>query len=236
MSNKPGNEISQYVGNQIKLYRKNKKMTQEQLALRINKSKATLSKYESGVIVVDVETLHDIAQALQISAGNLLGGAAPVPKYSGNSERLSSLYVYFLDDRGTKVRQSFMEITESAQGPIATMYCDAEANDKSKSTIIYIGEILITETVISFHLISTTNHLDQLYFTSLRPFLNQAPFIVGMCLGLNFAPICPVCFKAVLTYQKSYDENLNLELLQLNPLELKAFRKTSRYCLESFPL
>ena len=40
--------------------------TIEQFSAMINKSKATLSKYENGAITIDIETLYEISQALDI--------------------------------------------------------------------------------------------------------------------------------------------------------------------------
>ena len=58
--------FSYFVGQRIKKYRKSRGYTIEQFSAMINKSKATLSKYENGAITIDIETLYDIAQALDI--------------------------------------------------------------------------------------------------------------------------------------------------------------------------
>ena len=47
-------------------------MTLEALAAVICKSKSTVSKYENGEIPVDIETLYEIASALQIHVEQLL--------------------------------------------------------------------------------------------------------------------------------------------------------------------
>lgn len=44
--------LSSQIGKRIKLYRKQQKMTLEDLAACINRSKATVSKYECGAIVL----------------------------------------------------------------------------------------------------------------------------------------------------------------------------------------
>ena len=58
--------FSYFVGQRIKKYRKSRGYTIEQFSTMINKSKATLSKYENGAITIDIETLYEIAQALDI--------------------------------------------------------------------------------------------------------------------------------------------------------------------------
>ncbi|HBD64518.1 MAG TPA: XRE family transcriptional regulator, partial [Clostridiales bacterium] len=61
------NELLKYVGSQIKMFRKIKKLTIDDLAKMIGKSKSTVSKYESGEIAIDIATLYDIASALNTS-------------------------------------------------------------------------------------------------------------------------------------------------------------------------
>ena len=65
-------DIKQYVGNRIKTLRKEQKLTLQQLADMIHKSRATVSKYENGEISIDVETLQDIAEALDTDVNQLV--------------------------------------------------------------------------------------------------------------------------------------------------------------------
>ena len=46
-------------------------MTLQDLADAIHKSRATICKYENGEISVDVETLYEISQVLQVSISQL---------------------------------------------------------------------------------------------------------------------------------------------------------------------
>ena len=63
-----------YVGEQIRKYRKAGKMTLQDLADAIHKSRATVCKYENGDISVDIETLYEISQILQVSMSQLTTG------------------------------------------------------------------------------------------------------------------------------------------------------------------
>ena len=58
--------ISQHVGSRIRMYRKMRGLTIQQLADQIHKSRASVSKYETGEITLDIETLHEISQVLQV--------------------------------------------------------------------------------------------------------------------------------------------------------------------------
>ena len=64
-------ERSIETGKKIRYFRTGKNMTLEELAAAVCKSKATLSKYEKGEIVIDIETLYEIADALEIHIDQL---------------------------------------------------------------------------------------------------------------------------------------------------------------------
>lgn len=61
------------IGNNIKTYRKKKKITQKEMALHIDKSERTVQKYESGELEPNIETLNKIARALNVSILELIG-------------------------------------------------------------------------------------------------------------------------------------------------------------------
>lgn len=62
------------IGKNIKKYRKERKMTQQQLADAINKSKSTIEKYEADKIKsISFDTLGNIATALQVPVDILCG-------------------------------------------------------------------------------------------------------------------------------------------------------------------
>ena len=65
-------QISKHIGGRIRNHRKNQGMTLQQLADLIHKSRATLSKYETGELPVDVETLYDIAAALHVDVTQIM--------------------------------------------------------------------------------------------------------------------------------------------------------------------
>ena len=65
-------EISIQIGERIRSSRKNRDMTLADLSGIIHKSKSTISKYERGEIAIDIETLYEIAAALDVHVEQLL--------------------------------------------------------------------------------------------------------------------------------------------------------------------
>lgn len=74
----------------IKLQRKAKGMSQEELAAKLNVVRQTLSKWENGLSVPDAEMLIRIAEALDTSVSELLGESCPS---ESNSDTLKILAV-----------------------------------------------------------------------------------------------------------------------------------------------
>ena len=60
------------LGDKIKLYRENKKMTQNDIANILNVSPATVSKYESSALEPNIESLKRLAELFEVSIDELL--------------------------------------------------------------------------------------------------------------------------------------------------------------------
>jgi transcriptional regulator with XRE-family HTH domain len=64
-------ETLRLIGLRVQLFRKQKHITQEELASRINKSKDTVSNIERGLAFARIETLIDICNELEIELKDL---------------------------------------------------------------------------------------------------------------------------------------------------------------------
>lgn len=57
----------------IKHFRKAKGLSQEEIAIKLNVVRQTISKWEKGLSVPDADVLIHMAELLDVSVGNLLG-------------------------------------------------------------------------------------------------------------------------------------------------------------------
>lgn len=74
------------LGNNIRVQRKKKKLTQKQLAEIIGCSMEHLSHIENGVRHIQLEMLNDVCECLDVSIEDLLRGAIDVQIRSGNPQ------------------------------------------------------------------------------------------------------------------------------------------------------
>lgn len=63
----------------IKALRKTKRLTQDELAIRLNVVRQTISKWEKGLSVPDAEMLQKIAEVFEVDVSQLLG--SPINQY-----------------------------------------------------------------------------------------------------------------------------------------------------------
>lgn len=68
----------------LKRIRKEKSMTQEELAIKVHVARQTVSKWEKGLSIPDVDLLQRIAEALDVEVSELLG--AQVPREENRNE------------------------------------------------------------------------------------------------------------------------------------------------------
>jgi transcriptional regulator with XRE-family HTH domain len=77
------------IGENIKAIRKNKGMTQEELAIKLNVARQTISKWEKGLSVPDAELVQKISEILDVDIKQLLGTEIHVEK--GSNELVEQL-------------------------------------------------------------------------------------------------------------------------------------------------
>ena len=104
--------LNQHIGNRIRFYRTRRKLSQEQLAMKIFKSKSTLSKYESGKIPIDIETLYLIASELEVEMSALVDYPIPsktqLPLYRDPFNNSDRIYMYYFDGRSNRTTKTLI--------------------------------------------------------------------------------------------------------------------------------
>ena len=203
-------EFTYHVGQQIRKYRKAGKITLQQLADEIHKSRATVCKYENGEISVDIETLYEISQVLQVSMAQLTTYQAPEDRLVGNALELSNknpffqakkLYFYFYDGRYQRMKDGIIDIYDKQEDSgcyEATLsICTVSATGRS-SEIFYTGKVLYSDMLIRFSFVNQYNPLEEDLLYIFNP-LERRDFTVGLLCGISSADLMPCAFKCLIT-------------------------------------
>lgn len=200
-------------------------MTIENLSSIINKSISTVSKYESGIISIDIETLLDIAKALDVDICRLVDYPTKLPVVSvlpGNPYGTSILYLYQYDGRVKRIVRSLLQFVpdEMKDGINATLYLNIPSFEEyNQCKYIYKGPVYCYDSVIHFILSNPFNSSGRVAISTINPYwldhLNSPtrPFW-GVLIGISLHPFGPFASKVLLSKTpREENEELKAQLL-----------------------
>lgn len=217
-----------HIGAQIRRYRRAAGLTVEALAQAVHKSKSTVSKYETGEISLDVETLLEIADALHVSPGILLQRGDSLsrqqPQECGFSHRE---FLYFYDGRKRRISRSAMEHYFTDQTGVfhAMLFYDTptlQAPEECAS--LYSGEMTQHGLISCYTLRNQKNVVEQVLIYSIDS-LEQRQYKSVVLLGLSSYSFAPVLMKALVFPSPCKEDADFIKDLLLTKEELRLARK-----------
>ena len=225
--------INTHVGKMIRKYRKAANLTLQQLADAIHKSRATICKYENGDISIDIETLYEISQVLQVSVpqltdiGRLQAEADHSSAYAARKSpffQAKMLYFYFYDGRYKRMKDGVINIHEKEENGSyrATLsICSVSGNGRSSESY-YNGSVLYSDMLIRFSFVNQYNPLEFRTHTD------------GLLCGISSADLMPCAFKCLVALEK---QELNEELrkhLLFTKTELQRWKKLNMLLIDNY--
>ena len=216
--------FSYHVGQRIKKYRKSRGYTIEQFSAMINKSKATLSKYENGTITIDIETLYDIAQALNIDLKCFIDYQPPVfhqeQVLAGNFYfNTPQAYMYYFDGRIHQLVRSLLRFSPAVDGEgiDVILYMGVESfDDPDQCQHLFTGEMKPYDTITHMVLHNQINAAEKMYICMLNPMQTRTP-AVGMLSGIGSSPFfAPVALKVLISKDLLEENDRLLDTVKLD--------------------
>ncbi|MBE6895247.1 MAG: helix-turn-helix transcriptional regulator [Ruminococcaceae bacterium] len=237
-------DIKQYVGSRIKALRKEQKMTLQQLADLIHKSRASVSKYENGEISIDVETLQDIAQALDCDINQLIDYRSKKTTHTPQPRELNGkspfyqadrLYFYYFDGRSNRLKDGVIDIhkDENDMGQYdASFHISYVTADGRSSKNYYSGKAVYSDMLIRFSFVNQYNTLEEDLLYIFNP-LEPRDFTEGLLCGISSADLMPCAFKCIVTLTpQPLDDRLKQHLL-ITPQELRRWQKLNMLIVDN---
>lgn len=232
------NGINARVGARIRLYRRAKKLTLIQLSAMIHKSKATLSKYETGDIAIDVETLYDIAAALDIRIEQLLDQRTFTHGEAHGEScaffQQSRIYVYFYDGRIGRCVKNVLQLDRATEPCTAVFYLDVPSFDDdalSSCRSLYYGTAEYFDAVTNFSLDNQTNRMEHASLCAVNP-IDRVEQVQGMLTGISRYPMLPVSLKCILSPVPLMIDDALMEKLILSRWDMKLIRRLNMFAVE----
>ncbi|WP_304507773.1 helix-turn-helix domain-containing protein [Anaerotignum sp.] len=237
-------EVSIHVGKRIRLYRKMKKLTIEIFAGMINKSKATVSKYENGDISIDIETLFSIADALNISVNQLVDYENPAALNEVDGDAFAKrrtgktrYYLYFYDGRRGRIVKNIIEVQGVGENGVydANFYADIEDYSNCYNCkFLYHGTMRKFDALTNFNFENQNNKVEQVFLYAINSFTHNKS-MVGMLSGLSTQPILPAAFKVLLSPDIMEESEEMKEQLVITKEDMKQVKKLNMFVINQNP-
>lgn len=230
-------EVSVHVGKRIRLYRKMKNMTIEVFAGLINKSKATVSKYENGDIAIDIETLFIIAQALDISVNQLIDYDKKIEDTEERAETgvkrygKNRLYFYFYDGRRSRIVRNVIDVRSAGESGTyhADLYADIEDYSNCyKCKYLYHGIMRRYDTFTNFHFENQNNKMERVFLYAINSF-SPSGRMIGMFSGLSTQPMLPVSFKFLISPDMMEENEELIDILRFSKEDIRTIKKMNMF-------
>lgn len=227
-------QINREVGKKIRSIRKYKGLSVEELGNHIFKSKATVSKYESGDISIDLSTLYAIAKALNVQVEQLLYVEPSKPSplidhlpatFFRNSTRF---YSYFYDGRNNKLIRCVVDILAQTEGNgyKTMLYMNVKDFDHYlQCENSYAGYTEHYDTLTTLILTNQATPLEKLTINILASFL-ESEQKWGLMSGVSFRPFMPIALKMLFSRTPLPE---NQELIQELKISKDDIRKMKLY-------
>jgi transcriptional regulator with XRE-family HTH domain len=225
-------EISIEIGKRVRNLRKKRKMTIEELSKIINKSKATVSKYEKGEIVTDIVTLYDIADALQVHVEQLLYCKPERTRISAQSKNpaffsgLSQFYSYVFDGRTNRIiRCVFDVLSESGESRYKIMmymnFKDYENYQNCENT--YWGYIEHYDALTNILMKNQDTPMEQVTASILASFLDSDTKW-GLFFGISSRPMMPIAVKMLFSKKMLKEDETLIKMLKVSKEDIRLLK------------
>lgn len=228
-------ELDKTIGGNIRLYRRANHITLEELAGRIHKSKATLGKYEQGTISMDINTLWEIATALQIEPEQLLKNLHPTSasELTGGTPASGRQYLYVYDGRAKRILRSLLAggVSQEENPPLTLFYDVPDFDQLHKCRTLYYGRRQRQDMVVNYYFKNQSNGVERVTITLMRS-LELEGRGTGLMTGLSARRLLPVCVKCILSNEVLEEDDTLIQSLLLTKEDLHLTRKNNMFMVE----
>ena len=225
--------VQEHVGKRIHLYRKKQNLTLQQVAYLMGKTPSTISKYEKGAISIDIGSLYQLAEILNVNAEQLLDYQPETRHKTSNFalkgffslRRTYHLYQYFAPMR--RIIRSVLEISSegSENSAKVTLYYDVpNPGEYTLANFIYRGQISTYDSFATIHVKNDFALHDDVYFYIKSP-LWIRNVTTGFMLSYSQTMGMPSVAKIVFSATPLEENEPLLHTLNLNTKDIQSMLK-----------
>lgn len=225
-------EVNKSVGEKIRNFRKVRKLTLGSLSEAIHKSASTLSKYEKGEIPIDVETLYEIADALEVDVESLLlirkrtsriVTSSASPTLFGGIRRF---YSYLFDGRNNSIMRSVFDVGAEISPGLnkIMMYMNfKDFGNYQMCETTYWGYMEHFDALTHISLTNEDSPIEKASVQILAAYLDS-DLKWGLWNGLSSRPVMPIATKMLLSRNVLKEDDALTAKLKINRDDVRLLR------------
>lgn len=186
-------------GRQIRIYRQAMGLSLREFADKIHKSKATVSKYENGLISVDLETFFEIADVLGVAPWKLMAGPESSAE-SGAGGRIYRMYLYSYARRGSAITKSVLDHyqDEDDQVQVTFFYNVPSFEALEKCRGMYEGTMSKEGPILNYQFVNRRNSTEHTFLCCLESLDNNG-YNMGLLSSISYTDMTPNAIKVILS-------------------------------------
>lgn len=229
--------MNEIVGNNLRKFRLAHGYTLDTLARQIHKSRSTLSKYEKGLISIDVNTIAEIADIFRIPAAEILAFPCEDEILPEKQGFLNRQYVYAYDGKHKKIMRSILEEFQSSNSDVNSVqlfYDMDDLREPGKCKVIYSGTSKKFDICQNYNLQNLAHPMEQIWMCSMNG-LFQSDNQIGILAGLSSTTMYPCARKVFITSTVQKESDLMPELV-LTKEDIKLLKAYNMFTIREFVL
>lgn len=225
-------DMQKKIGERIRMYRKMRQMSLEELAAKVYKSKSIVSKYELGESVFDMDTFYKIANALRVSPADLL-----VPQMTGASQSRERygifannvLYAYMLvRDGGYRLINGLFTFGDG-ESSSANFYMQVPDFDHYMNCrVLYSGTLQCHPNNAVITLVNQADYTDHAFFSAAVRSGNVESG-VGMAMMSSYSTNDPGALKVLFAKKPFEREEDVIEFLTVKREDFDSIKRSNIY-------
>lgn len=227
------------MGEKIRLYRNIRGMTIQQLADSINKCKTTVSKYERGEIIVDIETLVEISNVIKVPIEQIIDyqkineNSTHKEGHNGLFYKANKLFIYFYDGRIHSINCGVIEIKNYTNERNVIFYLNVESIENYHNCkAFYSGKLNYYDPFIRISLFNQCNDMEQLLIYIIKP-MDLSKETMGLLCGISNRPLLPSANKCLISLEPQKINDSLIKCLQFSKDEIHQFKKLNSFMVDN---
>ena len=225
-------KINQEIGRKIRNFRRGREMTVQALADLISKSKSTVSKYENGEISIDILTLYNIANALNIHVEQLLYIEPEKEKQLSKTEPSTffrnsrRLYSYIYDGRSNELVRCVIDVFPEQDPPRfkTVLYMNVKSYDNYEDCEnTYWGYMEHYDVITTIVMRNQATPVERIIINILASFMDSKKKW-GLMSGVSFRPFMPIALKMLFSKEPLQEDKELINELKISKEDIRIMK------------